>query len=692
MNVAAAPKIREQIDPRALAIIDAIEPIPDGYHESGVPIWRGPSEEFWTAISQKPELDRELQDILKTDFPTYCAVLLKIKNKMAGHLSPFIFSCAQLLVWNKIAWIIANGLDLFLAILKTRQQGISTIVLAWEHWNLWRLTDTEVLMVGDDKLLCQKFISTMEVFHQEMPARFRPRLRSNSGPTGRIPKHEMQYIDRRNKAITSTDEGVSARGLSAPNQHFSEASHYVNFEEILLTLMPMLPPVGSAARRNASMLVETTANGQNYFYDFYKLSKSGDSDWQAMFLPWFVSEDIYSVEPPANWKMDAEEKMLQKKYSSARKLLDGKEVTRAQMYWRFRETANQGWNEDMFDQEYPSDDETCFLMRSKSIFKGSMKYLEACCVRASENVESEWRKRNIEVGKCNYVAGELKFPEGVEPPNPFDAKNPWRHKRFEPVFERKKGGPLSVWSPPQTRHAYVVGIDTAEGLSDRDWSVGWVLDVTTAEQVGEFRAHLPLEKFADYMVMVGYWYNTAILYPEINSIGRQVMKRIKRDWGYPKVGLEEKWDEVSLRKDKYGLMMNEDMKKQLVTELYGVITERYLAIASRITLSELSTFEQDENGKFDAQNGAHDDCAIGAGLAVMCVRQSPKLQRSFQGNRHEAVPDTWELGLSSAPRPAIMPPMPDGTDDPFKDMPAEIRKMISSNAPVAVPTNPMRGW
>ncbi|MDE2102033.1 MAG: hypothetical protein KGL39_32605 [Patescibacteria group bacterium] len=688
-NNAARPLVRAQLHPRALEIIDVFERIPEGYTPEGVPMWRGVSDATWVKIAADHAALIELREIMRTHYPTACAVLLKVKSKRTGGLVPFIFNRAQCLVWNRIVARLIAHKPLFFIILKARQLGISTFVLAWQWWNLWRLQDSEVLMVGHQVKLVESFIDTMRRFHEELPniPGLKPKLRSHNADGGRVPKHEIYYADRRTKGVTVISKNLQTRGLSAPNQHFSEFAFFEDPGGILRTLLPMLPPVGSIARLRASIFIETTPNGKNDFYNFYELGKTEESDWESIFIAWMVAEDEYSYEPPKGWKITRDGEARRKALSHERKKIDGYEVTRAQMYWREREMANQGWNEDFFDQEYPSDDESCFLLQSHSVFKDSMRYLQKCVRDAERGVAEEFAKRRIAVpAGTTVVRGELKFEAG---PGPFDK---WIPKKLEPRFEQEKSGRLCVWSPPQVGHAYAIGIDTAAGLN-QDASVGWVLDVTEGRQVAEWYSRSTDEDpFTDEMVALGYWYNTATLYPEINSIGRAVMKRMRRVWRYPRIGLEEKWDEAKLKDGKYGLMMTDALKEELVRKLKWFISQRYLAIASGGTLSELSTFEKDGE-HYGASSGSHDDRVIAAGLACMVVQQTPRLYMNMTRKRHESVPTAYDLGLARLEAPPESPPATLTGEDPFRDMPPEIRKIMENSRKQmsALPTHPIRG-
>ena len=53
------------------------------------------------------------------------------------------------------------------------------------------------------------------------------------------------------------------------------------------------------------------------------------------------------------------------------------------------------------------------------------------------------------------------------------------------------------WTAPELNHAYVMGVDTAEGLAHGDYSVIQVLDVNTGEQVAIWHGHIAPDLLAE---------------------------------------------------------------------------------------------------------------------------------------------------------------------------------------------------
>lgn len=681
-NNAVRPKVRDQIHDRALSIIDPFYKIPEGYTDAGIPVFQGLPLDVWMAIhDKKPKQFAELIDILRSDFPTYAALCLKVFAKKVGHLVPFFFNLGQVIAWNKMAGRIAAGETLFIAFLKARQLGISTLVGGFQHWQVWRLTDIDCNMVGHEKPLVYAFIDRLRIFHEELPKvpGIQRELRSNAAKA-RVPKDELYYSDNRSKITTVVAKSVEPRGRSAMHNLLSEYAFYDDAATLLSALMPQLPPVGSEARKQCSVIIETTPNGKNDFYKLWQLAKQGNSEWLAVFLPWFVLEDEYSLPVPRGWKMSAEQTATAKRLSHIRKFIDGRGyITPAQMHWYEQTLLTEAeGDQDRMDKEYPSDDETCFLLQSRSIFKHEMRYLQATVVEAERSAPGEFRKRDLEC-KGKFVRGELNFPRFS---NPFGTTMPsLKDLRLRPEFKPTPRGELIVWSPPQVNHTYVIGMDSAAGIMDRDLSVACVVDVDTGRQVAELAGCISPEDFGDLGVALGWWYNCGVLYPEINSIGVVTMKRIKQVWQYPQLGREEKWDEIGVKPNKYGHYTSAANKSIMVSFVKYLVDNHFIGIASEALLSEMSIFVQTGDDDFEADNNGHDDRVIALCLACMVIRQSPKLMSRMNLERKEpGIPATFDVMMNDSPAPR--------TEHP--GLPKELREQLPEFN-LAVPANPIRG-
>lgn len=653
MSSAVADRTLAQIEPRALAILgEAGFDVPPGKRRDGSPEFRGIPPETWKDLEARPALLEELTEICRRDFPTFCALMLKVVSKGGAGTHPLIYNNGQTLLWRRLVERLIARLPLFFIILKARQLGITTFMAAWQFWHLWRLNDIQTLMIAHEVKLSERIVSIMRVFYDYLPDIdwIKPTLRADAGKTRKstLPRGELYFQDRRSWGVTAVAKNLEQRGFQGTHFSGSEGAFWPDMDSLLDALLPQLPPPGSDAYLSCSFVLESSPNGQNAFYERYQIAKDPKSEWCAVFLPWMVQDDEYVMTPPREWRMTKEEKSLQKRLSIERRKIDGKDVSAEQMYFRHYMLLNKyGGNEEAWDKEFPSDDETCFLLMTRSVFKDSMRYLTACCQEAERRAVDAWKASRYKVEARGPVVGRLEF-ESL--PGPFSPRKIVNVKA--PSFKPSPSGYLWVWEPPEPEHLYVIGADPAGGNAGNDNSVGFVLDVTTGRQVAEIVGAIYPEDFADILVHTGMWYNRALINPEMNTFGAVVLKRMKVDWGYDSIAREEKWDEVGLKRNKFGVYMNEQQKGAVIATALYMVEEEFVAISSRQLLQEMSIFEYDQlHDTYGAKGRGHDDCVMAFALALYAVRQSPKLFSAMTANKQK-VPTARDLGLSAAPRVA----------------------------------------
>lgn len=675
-----------QIDPRALQIIEWAwgQEIPSGRDRSEraqgkAPLFKGVPHEVWSSLrSRDRKTYDELRLILSEDFPTFCALLLRVFNKMVGETHAFIFNNGQRIAWNRISLALEERRTLFFLFLKARQLGVSTMTCAFHFWHAWRAMDMQTTVIAHEVPLARHLIRVMALFYEELPdlAEIKPELRAGA-KGAKIPKDEFFFRDMRSSVETHVAKNVEARGRSSKHNLLSEFAFYPEPQSLLDSLLPQLPPFGSPARAECSVIVESTPFGQNYFYELWQDAKDPHNEWTGIFLPWMVQDDMYAVTPPDAWKLTNEEKDLQKRLSHERAKIDGKEVSRAQMYWR-RHTIDSeyGGDTDAFDQEYPSDDQTCFMLRTDAVFKDHMKYLTACCIDAEKRATKELSEQGMP-GK-NVARGEMTFDPLH---SPFKSIGYVRHPR--PKFHPTNRGDLLIWEFPKEGHLYVAGADSSAGINGRDNAVTEIVDVTCARQVAELAGPIGPEDFTDHTVALCRYYNNALLMPEVNFTGTVVLKRAMQDWQYLNIAREEKWDEVALKKNKFGWYTNQDNKPVLVSNLVWMVQEHHVAIASRDLLAELSTFQlegytSNANPIYNAKGRKHDDRVIAFALALYAVKQSPKLLAELT-NAAPHLPSAVDIGINVSPQ-----------YERDTKLPAELENLLGERIPV-LPCNPIRG-
>jgi hypothetical protein len=673
--------VRAQIHPRAhdiLALVGVV--VEPGFNpdRKGIerPAWgpkfRGVPEHKWDELLRRfPKAFWELDALCRSDFPTWCAILAHVVPKGGGEAHPAIFTTPQRVFWeNGICHCLENDLPIWIVCLKARQMTITTIVALWHYWQDWRKKNIKSLFLGDRVDLLQRQIEIVAAIHENMPkvAGLKPTLRSDTkNQTGKVPKYELFMSQVRgedwNSGMMTAPATKQNVALGAQSTHVtcSEGAFWGGdgslLQPILDALLPQLPGEASPNYLGgaSSMIVESTPQGMNDFRDLYwdakEVGAANDRTWHPLFLPWFIFEEGYFAEVPDGWEMSEEDQAEWKILSDLRRGHDGRPVTIEQMYWRFKMIRDKYKSAEVFNEWYPRDDETCFRAADGSVFREDATYLENC-VRAAESDGKKFLTA-AHIPHVNGVAtGSLIF-DPMPAPFYYEMKVLDAVERRNSTWEPNPKGWINVWEPPQPGHLYVVGVDTSGGTGN-DGACAHVACVTCGAQAAEmYSKHLEPTRFTDLAVHLAWWYNSALLNPEVNHLGAALLKRAMMDWNYPMMARDESWDEARFKEKKFGFSTTEHTKPVMIAYMVNLIQQRHYRIASPRLRREMSRFyylgltsRMEEKYAGGRTGKGADDTVLACGLALWAVRQCPPGARADFETRRAFVPNAVDLGMN----------------------------------------------
>ena len=152
---------------------------------------------------------------------------------------------------------------------------------------------------------------------------------------------KFDQLDSGYKIGTAGNKAVG-RGQTIQYFHGSEVAFWMNASEHTKGIMQAIPDAPGT-----EVIFESTANGVgNFFHQQWKLAESGQSEFQAIFVPWFWQSE-YKKELPEDFSIDIEEEKVKEYYK----------LSNEQMYWRrikIGELTTDGVDGDKaFKQEYP---------------------------------------------------------------------------------------------------------------------------------------------------------------------------------------------------------------------------------------------------------------------------------------------------------------------------------------------------
>jgi hypothetical protein len=457
------------------------------------------------AEALKPEPEAfEFQHVAVAPFPRArfeaFAAKLKVQSKDFG-LVPFKLLGSQRYILDEIEKGLAEGVTTFV-ILKARQLGASTFFLvldqfwAFEHKGLLGVLIVHKEEARDD------FRAAIEVFFAETPKTHRVNyVRHNRNLLILRNGSKFRYL------IGGTGEnrkGGLGRSGSANYVHSTETAFYGNGDDLA-----EFRSQTSSLYPHRMQIYESTANGYNWFFDFWDQA-TRDPSKRAIFVGWWRDErNALPVDHPLFGKympdgISTSLSSLERRRCKEVRETYGFEISLQQVAWyRWHLESEKDSDQSLMDQEYPWTSDDAFVATGSKFF--TSEALTTCMRNAKERPFLVYRYKLT-------------------------------HKFEETTLQqlRDPRAPLRVWEEASRYGLYVLGCDPAYGSSDEaDRTVisVWRCYSDVMVQVAEFCSPEPSTYQCAWVLchLAGY-YGQALMMPvlEITGPGQAVFDEIKK--------------------------------------------------------------------------------------------------------------------------------------------------------------------
>lgn len=307
-------------------------------------------------------LDQTNKDNPFLDFPYFAETFLKIRSK-SGAIKPLKLNRAQLYVHKLLEEQLKTTGKVRAIVLKGRQQGMSTMIGA-------RFCHRVITARGMKAfILTHEQEATTNLF--EITKRYIDNL-----PSGLCPKPDASaanklYFNSFDSGYAVGTAGNKAVGRSQTIQllHASEVAYWPHPEDHAKGVMQ------AVSRENGTeIIIESTANGMgNYFHRVWQSAMQGDSEYLAIFVPWYWQEE-YRAPLNKDVEWDDEELSLLDAYG-----LDG--LTPEHLMWRRLKIAEFSNDPDIgvlsFKAEYPFTWEESFRSPVENAYINSIMVTKA---------------------------------------------------------------------------------------------------------------------------------------------------------------------------------------------------------------------------------------------------------------------------------------------------------------------------
>jgi hypothetical protein len=312
---------------------------------------------------QATELEMELARKFMIDFPAYARACLFVRSK-SGDVQKLHLNRSQHYLHERLEAQRKTKGKVRALVLKGRQIGVSTYIGARFYWRITHRFGTRAFILTHLDVASENLFGIAKRFHENCPPEFRPK-------TGKANAKELSFCDLDSGYKVAT-AGSAEVGRSETIQFFhgSEVAFWPNAQHHSAGIRQAIANVP-----DSEDIRESTANGiGNAFHAEWQAAERGDSEYEAIFIPWFWHEE-YQTTPPADWSPPAAFVEYEHAYS----------LTRAQCYWAWlknRELAVvAGGSSDepcwQFRQEYPANAAEAFQTSGVESFIAPKRVLEA---------------------------------------------------------------------------------------------------------------------------------------------------------------------------------------------------------------------------------------------------------------------------------------------------------------------------
>lgn len=513
----------------------------------------------------------------------YIEKYIKIRDK-AGKIIDLKINQGQQKLYDAIKGQHNQGKPIRIIVLKARQIGFSTLTEGIIFKNTATKFNVNAGIITHKEEATTNLFNMSKRMYDNLPDNMKPSLKRSNAKELIFDNDAGTGLKSKIKCMTAGSSGVG-RSDTFNYLHISELAFWGNnAKETTIGLFQAVPNLP-----NTMIVIESTANGFEYFKELWDMAVRGESDFIPVFVGWNELTD-YQM-PYTGFELTDYEKNIQRLYN----------LSLEQLTWRrWCIKNNCGGDEQQFKQEYPINPQEAFISSGNCIFDK-----EIVINRVQE------LPKPLKIGYFEYK---------------YDDTMPMGKKISDIKWVNDKNGYIEIYELPNI-YKYCIGGDTAGEGSD--WFTGHVLNAKTGKQVARLRHQMDEDLYVRQMYCLGYWYNSkdkegrispALMCIESNfsSFPNKELVRL----GYTNMFVREKEDRFSGVIDKsYGFKTTSVTRPVIIAELVKIVRESVELIYDKLTLEEMLTFVRNEKGRPEAQQGAHDDLVMGLAIAYYARNQ-----------------------------------------------------------------------
>jgi hypothetical protein len=576
-----------------------------------------PTQEEIEAVRQRLRIDR----------PYYAEHCLKVVNE-DGDIVPLIPRPAQHKLYAALREQRERGRPQRAIVLKSRKVGISTASQGMVIQDVTQNANRRALIVAQDNETAGELFDIADLMYANLPGEMKPSLRGRAAGTSRSGTRALAFGERArleqmkgnyglnsSLKIDTAKEVAAGRGKTIAYLHCSEVAWWDNPQKAL-GLLNAVP-----ARTETVVILESTANGHNFFKKRWDAAVRGEGGFAHVFIGWTEDENCWrEFDDPDERARFIETIGTGPWGEDEPRLIEQHHCTPEQLNWRRFTIPDQCEGKlEYFDQEYPSDAARAFVGSGKHVF--SIFYTQLVIDRAEAHEQLEPGKGGPEVGvfkdtdttKRKISDGEVEVPTAAmwvpRDATGFSVGHEfWRRWEAPITAEGEQAKPEPERQLPGQ---YIVAVDPAGGEGQTQEEGAYhgieVIDHRTREQVAEYRGRrLDHDELARETLLAALAYNGAIVSVEVTGgYGYPVIRWL---WsrGYRRIYRRRSADREEVMKT-LGWDSNTRGKPLMEATFAQMLREGTHGIRSFALAHELTTYVVKPNGKHEPDDEAYSD-------------------------------------------------------------------------------------
>jgi hypothetical protein len=313
-------------------------------------------------------MNNRLKGII-ADLTLFAPEFLVIRSK-SGIAQPFELNKPQLFVHNRLEAQLKQTGKVRAIILKGRQSGCSTLIQARYFHKVITTHGKKAFILTHESEATKNLFEMTKRYYDNLPFGLCPKADKSSTKELRFTQFDSGY------SVGTAGNKGTGRSQTIQLFHGSEVAFWDYADEHATGVLQAI-----ASEPGTEIILESTANGiGNYFHKMWIAACSSASDYQAIFIPWYWTEEYKRQSP--GFELNEEEEYLYDLYVD-----DG--LTKEHLEWRRVKISDLSGDPEigleLFKQEYPMTAEEAFRNPIDNVFINAKLVMRA----RKQEVESE---------------------------------------------------------------------------------------------------------------------------------------------------------------------------------------------------------------------------------------------------------------------------------------------------------------